>query len=93
MTEPKRTLATYRRDLLLARQVVAQLREQALEADEPFHAGDLALDAAALDALWKGWTILTPASGMKKAWNGSGAMPIQRVVRHAVGGEWGTELG
>ena len=52
--EPERTPAAHRRDLLLARQVIAQLRDQAREADEPFHVGDLALDAAALDALWNG---------------------------------------
>ena len=54
MTEPQRTPAAYRRDLLLPRQVVAQLRDQAMEADEPFRVEDLTLDAAALDALWDG---------------------------------------
>ena len=54
MTEPKRTPTAYRRDLHLARQVVAQLRDRAREADQPFHVGDRALDAAALDALWDG---------------------------------------
>ena len=34
MTEPQRTSEAYRRDLLLARQVIAQLRDQAMEADE-----------------------------------------------------------
>ena len=54
LPEAQRTPAAYRRDLLRARQVVAQLREQALEADEPFHVGNLALDAAVLDEFWYG---------------------------------------
>ena len=52
--EPERTPAAYWRDLLLARQVIAQLRDHALDSDEPFHVGDLTLEAAALDALWDG---------------------------------------
>ena len=52
MAEPQRTPAAYRRDLQLARHVVAQLRDQALASGEPFQVGTLALDAAALDALW-----------------------------------------
>ena len=49
LPKPKRTPAAYRRDLLLARQVIAQLRDQAMEAGEPFHVGDLAIDA-----MWDG---------------------------------------
>ena len=51
---PERTPAAYRRDLLLARQVIAQLRDAAMETRTPFHVGNLALDAAALDTLWDG---------------------------------------
>ena len=54
MTEPQRNPTAYRRDLLLPRQVVAQLRDPAMEADEPLRVEDLTLDAAALDALWDG---------------------------------------
>ena len=54
LPEPQRTPEAYRRHLLLARQVIAQLRDQAMESYEPFHVGDLSLDAAALDALWDG---------------------------------------
>ena len=52
--KPERTPAAYQRDLRLARRVIAQLRDQALDSDEPFHLGDRTLDAAALDALWDG---------------------------------------
>ena len=52
MTESQRTPAVYRRNLLLARQVIGQLRDQALESGDTFQVGDRALDAAALDALW-----------------------------------------
>ena len=52
--KPQRTPTAYQRDLRLARWVIAQLRDQALDSDEPFHVGDLAMDAAALDALWDG---------------------------------------
>ena len=92
LPEPNRTPATHRRDLLLARQVIAQLRDQDIEADDPFHVGDLDLDAATLDALWDGLTGSTPTAGMRKAWNGSGAMPTPRGGRHAVDGGWGAEL-
>ena len=54
LTEPQRTPAAYRRDLLLPRQVVAQLTDRALEADGPLRVEDLPLAAAALDALWDG---------------------------------------
>ena len=54
LPEPKRTPEAYRPNLLLARQVIAQLRDQAREAEDPFHVGDLDLDTAALDALWDG---------------------------------------
>ena len=52
--EPERTPAAYRRDLLLARQVIGRLRDDALETGTPFHVGNLALDAEGLDALWDG---------------------------------------
>ena len=54
MPELQRTPAAYRRDLFLARQVVGQLRDEALETSTPFQVGNLTLDAAALDALWDG---------------------------------------
>ena len=54
MTEPQRNPSAYRWNLLLARQGLGQLRDEALANGEPFHVGDLALDAAALDALWDG---------------------------------------
>ena len=52
--EPERTPAAYRRDLLLARQVIGRLRDDALDSGEHFHVGNLVLDAAALDELWDG---------------------------------------
>ena len=54
MPDPQRTSAADRRDLWLARQVIGQLRDQALESGDTFHVGDRALDAATLDALWDG---------------------------------------
>ena len=54
LTGPQRTPAAYRRDLPLPRQVVAQPRNRAMEADGPSRIKDLTLDAAGLDALWDG---------------------------------------
>ena len=54
LSQPERTPATYRRDLYQVRLVVGQLRNGALETGSPFHVGNLALDAAALDDLWDG---------------------------------------
>ena len=50
----QRNPTAYRRDLLLARQVIGRLRDEALASGETFHVGNLALDAAALDTLWDG---------------------------------------
>ena len=47
--ELERTSPAYRRDLLLARQVIAKLRDEAMETGTPFHVGNLALDT-----LWYG---------------------------------------
>ena len=52
--EPERTPTAYQRDLHRARLVIGQLREDALDSWEPFHVGNLVLDAAALDELWDG---------------------------------------
>ena len=49
MTEPQRNLMAHQRELLLARPVVAQLRD--LEAVDPLHVGSRALEAAALYSL------------------------------------------
>ena len=54
LREPERTPAAYRRNLHLARQVIGQLRDDVLASGEPFHVGNLILDAAALDELWDG---------------------------------------
>ena len=56
--KPERTPATYRRDLLLARLVIRQLRDDALETGTPFHLGNLALDAEGLDVLWDATNIV-----------------------------------
>ena len=63
MGEVQRTPAAYRRDLFLARQVIGQLRDQALESGKAFQVGNGALDAADLDALWDGLDRGTPISG------------------------------
>ena len=79
MTEPRRSPMAYRRDLYLARQVVGQLRDEALETGEPFQVGGHALDAAALDALWDGLDRVDThfwharISATRKVSNGSGA--------------------
>ena len=39
---PQRNPTAYQRGLLLARQVIGQLRDEALAGGEPFHVGDLA---------------------------------------------------
>ena len=39
MPDSRRTSAAYRRDLWLARQVIGQLRDQALESGDTFHVG------------------------------------------------------
>ena len=44
LPEPQRTPAAYQRDLRLTRQVSAQLRDQPMDADDPFHVGNLALE-------------------------------------------------
>ena len=54
MDASQRNPTAYRRDLLLARQVTGRLRDEALASGEPFHVGDLALDAASLDDCWDG---------------------------------------
>ena len=54
MSDTNRAPAVYRQNLFLARQLIAVLRDRALESGEPLHVGDLAFDAAALDALWDG---------------------------------------
>ena len=54
LPKPERTPAAYRRDLHQARQVIGQLRDDAVETGTPFHVGNLALDAAALVKLWDG---------------------------------------
>jgi hypothetical protein len=46
MSEPQRTPVAYRRDLFLARQVIGQLRGQALGTGDVFHVGDRDFDAA-----------------------------------------------
>ena len=61
MSDTNRAPAVYRQDLFLARQVIGQLREQALESGEPFDVGYRPLDAAALDALWEWRTPAWPA--------------------------------
>ena len=40
MADSRRTPAAYRRDLFLARQVIGQLRDQALERGDAFHVGN-----------------------------------------------------
>ena len=54
MADYRRTPAAYRRDLFLARQVIGQLRDQALESGDVFHVGIRTFDAADLDVLWDG---------------------------------------
>ena len=93
LPEPKRPPEAYRTNLLLARQVIAQLRDQAMEAEEPFHVGDLDLDTAALDALWDGLDRIDT-----HFWHEEGMERVQRNAhprggRHAVDGGWGAELG
>ena len=44
----QRTPTAYRRDLQLARQVIGRLQDEALASGEPFHIGDLALNATSL---------------------------------------------
>ena len=40
---PQRNPTAYQRGLLLARQVIGQLRDEALAGGEPFHVGDLGI--------------------------------------------------
>ena len=59
LPEPQRTPSAYRRDLLQARQVIAQLRGQAMEAGEPFHAGAspwTLRTSMPCGTAWTGWT-------------------------------------
>ncbi len=75
--DPQRTSAAYRRDLWLARQVIGQLRDQALECGDTFHIGDRALDAAALDALWDGLERVD-----SHFWQGRGLERMHRDPQH-----------
>ena len=64
MADSRRTPAVYRRDLWLARQVIRQLRDQALESGDPFDVDGRSLDAAALDACGMAWVGWIAISGM-----------------------------
>jgi hypothetical protein len=82
MADSRRTPAAYRRDLFLARQVIGQLRDQALESGDSFHVENRTFDAADLDALWDGldrvdshfWQVeeLDACARAPKAENGPG---------------------
>ena len=89
MPEPQRTSTAYRRDLWLARQVIGQLRDQALESGDTFHVGDCAFDAAALDACGTGWTGWTPTSGRWRSWTACARAPKAGNGRHEPGGSCG----
>ena len=90
MPDPSRTSAAYRRDLWLARQVIGQLRDQALESGDTFHVGDRALDAAALDALWDGLGRVDSHFWQEEGLEQVLRDPHTKDNRSAVGGGFGS---
>ena len=72
MPEPQRTSAAYRRDLWLDRQVIGQLRDQALECGDTFHIGN-----RALEALWDGLERVD-----SHFWQGRGLERMHRDPQH-----------